>query len=127
MDRLSIANLAVETLLACLSIVGNLFVLLALRADRRLHTVTNVLVASLAVADLLVGVVIGLLLLPLFGLPRHFYLCLLVNCLIVMLTGASVLNLLAVTSERYIAIKFPFWYNAHFSRRTAFSLGKSFL
>ena len=125
MDPLSLTNVIIEAIIAVVAIVGNAVVLVALYKNKALHTVTNSLIASLAVADLLVGVGIPLCMLPLFSLPHEFYSCLFVNCLIVILTGTSVLNLLAVAAERFIAIKFPFWYHANFTINLAMGLGKS--
>lgn len=124
MDVLFVINIIVESVIAVVAIIGNSIALAALYKEKALQTVTNCLIASLAIADLLVGIGIPFYMLPLFGLPSEFYSCLFVNCLIVILTGTSVLNLLAVAVERYIAIKFPFWYHANFTFKVAIGLGK---
>ncbi len=119
MDTLGIINAMLESIIAFSAITGNAIVLAALHQKKSLHTVTNCIIASLAVADMLVGIGIPVVMLPLFGLPHEYYSCLFVNSLIVILTGVSMLHLLAVAVERFIAIKFPFWYHANFTTTKA--------
>jgi len=67
----------VEVVCAVTSFVGNLLVLIAFTRYRRLRSVTNYYVISLAVADLLVALVgIPSALATSVGLPRQFRLCL---------------------------------------------------
>lgn len=119
MVTLSSVNMTVEAVISIMAIIGNSIVLTALYKKKSLHTVTNCLIAGLALADLLVGIGIPVTMLPLFGLPHEYYSCLFVNSLIVILTGVSMLHLLAVAVERFIAIKFPFWYHANFTTTKA--------
>ena len=100
-----------ECVTGALSVLGNSFVLLAIWRTRALRTVTNCFIGSLAAADVLVGIVIPpTVLLPYRGLPKEFYGCVLLNTVVVLITNISVLNLLAVALERFLAISDPFRY-----------------
>lgn len=104
--------LAAELTIAFLSTVGNLLVCAAVSLNRKLRTVTNYFLVSLAVADICVGgIAIPCAILTDAGLPRHsFYPCLLMLSLLIMFTQSSIFSLLAVAVERYVAIFMPFRY-----------------
>jgi hypothetical protein len=116
----NIVNMFFEILIAVLSILGNGMVLLVIARERRLRTVTNYCVASLATADLLVGVLgIPCVLVSLYGYPSNFYGCLILNSMIIVLTQISIFSLLVIAMERFLAIRFPFWYKSHCSGEAA--------
>uniref|UniRef100_A0A673I6J5 G-protein coupled receptors family 1 profile domain-containing protein n=1 Tax=Sinocyclocheilus rhinocerous TaxID=307959 RepID=A0A673I6J5_9TELE len=102
-----------ELVIALLSIVGNLLVCVAVGLNRKLQTVTNYFLVSLAVADICVGsLAIPCAIMTDLGIPRHnLYLCLLMLSVLIMLTQSSIFSLLAVAIERYIAIFMPFQYH----------------
>ncbi|GFO18067.1 adenosine receptor a1-like [Plakobranchus ocellatus] len=103
-----------------MSIIGNSIVLTAILRTRKLHTVTNVFVGNLAVADIAVGFLVApLAALSFKGLPRNFYGCVLVNSLILLFTNVSIFMLLAVALERFVAIKEPFMYQRVMTLRRA--------
>ena len=109
-----------ESTIALLIVVGNSLVLRAIHSERKLQTFTNCFVASLAVADLLVGVVgIPSSLVAFFGHPPGFVGCLFVNTLIIILTQISIFGLVTISLERYVAIRYPFFYQQHSSKKTA--------
>lgn len=92
-----------------LSLLGNIIIIYIIITHKNLHTNTNWFLLSLAISDL--GV-------PLFIIPSHL-LCTetslpckhsVVTALYNFILFASVLNLCACTSERYIAILHPFKY-----------------
>ncbi len=115
-----VTQIVIEVLIGVLSIVGNGVVLIIIFRHHHLQTVTNVLIASLALADLLVGVLgVPVVIVALFGLPANFYGCLLLNCVIITLTHISIFTLLSVAIEQGVAVRHPFFYQQHFSVRSA--------
>ncbi|CAJ0961855.1 unnamed protein product, partial [Mesorhabditis belari] len=99
-------------------VLGNLVVLLAVLVDRKLRTVTtNKFIASLAVSDLLVGLVV----MPLsLHAKMHGDLWILGHtwCQFHLVTGvfsttASIVHLVAISLDRYFAIMFPTEYQRH--------------
>ncbi|KAI9544149.1 hypothetical protein NQZ68_005199 [Dissostichus eleginoides] len=117
----NIAYMVAEIVIAFLSAVGNLLVCAAVGLNRKLRTLTNYFLVSLAVADICVGVIaIPCAVLTDIGLPRHnFPLCLLMLSVLIMFTQSSIFSLLAVASERYVAIFMPFRYSALMTPRNA--------
>ncbi|KAJ0062290.1 hypothetical protein NL108_002623 [Boleophthalmus pectinirostris] len=113
--------MALELFIALLAITGNFLVCLAFTRTKRLRTVTNYFLASLAVADMLVGLVaIPCAVFTDLGQPHHdLPLCLLMLSVLLVLTQSSVLSLLAVAAERYMAILMPFQYQRLMSPRAA--------
>lgn len=103
-----------ETLIALASVAGNGIVLYAIAKHTGLQTFTNYFIASLAVADLLVGAVgIPCSLVGFYGLPHGFWGCLFMNTTIIILTQISIFGLLTISLERYVAIQNPFFYEKH--------------
>ncbi|XP_054474341.1 adenosine receptor A1-like [Anoplopoma fimbria] len=117
----NVAYMAAELIIALLSAIGNLLVCAAVGLNRKLRTVTNYFLVSLAVADVCVGAVaIPCAILTDVGLPRHnLYLCLLMLSVLIMLTQSSIFSLLAVAVERYVAIFMPFRYQVLMTPRNA--------
>ncbi|KAM8722713.1 adenosine receptor A1-like [Acanthopagrus schlegelii] len=113
--------IASELIIALLAIIGNSLVCLAVICNKKLRTVTNYFLVSLAVADTLVGLVgIPCAVLTDLGRPRHnMPLCLVLLCMLMVLTQSSILSMLAVALERYMAILLPFQYERVMSPRNA--------
>jgi len=110
----------VEVVCAVVSFFGNLLVLIAFVRFRRVRSVTNYYVISLAVADLLVAVVgIPSALATSVGLPRHFRLCLFMNSILMLLCTGSILSLVAVTVDRFWAVVRPLTYTVDMTGRRA--------
>ncbi|XP_077435000.1 histamine receptor H2a [Vanacampus margaritifer] len=103
------------TLLILLTISGNVLVCLAVCASRRLRCLTNCFIVSLAVTDLLLGLAVlpfsaHLQLTddwPLGPVFCNFYIS-----MDVMLCTASILTLLAISMDRYLAVTMPLRYSS---------------
>lgn len=101
------------SLIIVLTVGGNVLVCLAVCASRRLRCLTNCFIVSLAVTDLL----LGLLVLPFSALlqlsgewPLGPGFCNFYISMDVMLCTASILTLLAISVDRYLAVTMPLRY-----------------
>lgn len=98
--------IVIEIIIALLSISGNVLVCWAVAINTSLKNATNYFLVSLAVADILVG----LLAIPFaitisLGIGLDFYGCLFMACFVLVLTQSSIFSLLAIAIDRYLAVK----------------------
>lgn len=101
---------ALEMLIAVSCFLGNVLVVCAVCTGIRdsLREPTFCFLVSLAVADLLVGVAAVPLAVLLDGwVSVTPDLCLLLSCVVLVLTQASVLSLLAIAVDRYLRLHTP--------------------
>ncbi|EYC23174.1 hypothetical protein Y032_0016g3156 [Ancylostoma ceylanicum] len=109
-----------------LTVFGNILVVLSVVVYKRMRTFTNILLTSLATADLLVGlVVMPMSLLDLLHnhrWPLGKFLCGLWATSDVLLCTASILNLCVISLDRYMAITSPLKYPRTRSRKMAAGL-----
>ncbi|CAL1535683.1 unnamed protein product, partial [Lymnaea stagnalis] len=109
-----------EIVVGFVSVFSNSVVLAVIYRTPRLHTVTNVFMGNLALADVMVGIsVTPCASLSYVGLPHNFYGCVLINSILLMVTNVSILMLLAIAIERFIAIKEPFLYDRELTIKRA--------
>ncbi|XP_010866143.2 dopamine receptor D2 like [Esox lucius] len=106
-------------------VFGNVLVCMAVSRERALQTTTNYLIVSLAVSDLLLATLV---------MPWGVYLEVvgewrfsLIHCdvlltLDVMMCTASILNLCAISIDRYTAVAMPMLYNTRYSSRRRVAL-----
>lgn len=101
--------------LPCLAVAGNVFVIYIVCRRQRFRQRANVFVVSLAVADLAVAILV----MP-FSILNQFVDLLWLNrksvrwlylSLDISLTSTSILNLMCMTVDRYVAICLPFIYS----------------
>jgi 5-hydroxytryptamine receptor 4 len=95
-----------------LTMVGNSLVILVILANNHLHTVTNALVLSLAVADLFVAILV----MP-YGIYKQYTghvwtfgrtWCVHTQSIDVMLSTVSILHVSCLAFDRYMAVCWPF-------------------
>ncbi|XP_017562388.1 trace amine-associated receptor 13c-like [Pygocentrus nattereri] len=104
------------------TILGNSVVIISIAHFKQLHTPTNMLVMSLALADLLLGVIV----MP-FSMIRSvdgcWYFgeafCLLHSSFDMLLTTASIFHLMCVATDRYQAVCHPLQYPTRITIPTA--------
>ncbi|KAM9339688.1 trace amine-associated receptor 1-like [Symphorus nematophorus] len=99
--------------LSVLIICGNLLVITSIIYFKQLHTPTNYLILSLAVADLLVGV----LLLPFGMMPVRFNTCWVIGSVDLYLCSCSVWHLCFISVDRYYAVCQPLRYRTKINIR----------
>ncbi|XP_033821382.1 5-hydroxytryptamine receptor 2B [Periophthalmus magnuspinnatus] len=105
------------------TIGGNILVILAVSLEKKLQNATNYFLMSLAVADLLVG----LLVMPIALVtvlynsewPLPEFVCPIWLFLDVLFSTASIMHLCAISLDRYIAIKKPIQHSQYKSRAKA--------
>ncbi|KAG9349199.1 hypothetical protein JZ751_027642 [Albula glossodonta] len=106
------------------TVAGNILVILAVSLERKLQNATNYFLMSLAIADML----LGLLVMPvsmvtiLYGYiwPLPPTLCPIWIYLDVLLSTASIMHLCAISLDRYIGIRNPIHHSRFNSRTKAF-------
>ncbi|CAH1791370.1 unnamed protein product, partial [Owenia fusiformis] len=107
-----IAHAVFESIIAVLIVGGNSIVLIGILIHRNLHTVNNMFLTSLAVADLIMGLFVSPLTIVLLYVKPLIYdeykqdkwTCIIRLYLTIMLLGASLLSICGIALDRYIAI-----------------------
>ena len=121
----TIKNIVLCLLLGCLAvctILGNSLVILSVWTNKRLRTVTNCFVVSLATADMLVALLVMPLTISVELLEKWVFGVVMCEFWIscdVMLCTASILNLCCISLDRYFAITNPLVYVTKRSKKLA--------
>ncbi|KAM9813748.1 adenosine receptor A1-like [Neosynchiropus ocellatus] len=106
-----VVYMVLEIVIAVSCCLGNASVVLALWLSNSLKQPTFCLIASLAVADFMVGcVAIPLAVLVDGQVTTSFQTCLVICCVVILLTLVSVLSLVAIAVDRYLRVFFPLRY-----------------
>ncbi|KHN81868.1 Muscarinic acetylcholine receptor gar-3 [Toxocara canis] len=104
-----ICIVAVGTIFAILTTVGNLMVMVSFKIDKQLQTISNYFLFSLAVADIAIGIVSIPLMTYYLAVDTHwgigYTMCQFWLCLDYFMSNASVLNLLLISFDRRTAKK----------------------
>lgn len=124
LQSLPVLYTLLECAVAITAMLGNLLVIVVFIQDKRLRKRTNFYILSLAVSDFLVGLLgIPSAILTRIGIPRDaFNGCLTMLSLLVVLCTISILNLVAVSFDRFWAILFPLNYHQKMSSKLCFNL-----
>nr|XP_054768192.1 adenosine receptor A2a-like [Lytechinus pictus] len=104
--------LTVSAVLAPFILIGNLFVVMAVYKNYNLRTPTNFILSSLAVNDMVTSVAVALDSYPMaFGMYPWFpSTAQLLRIPLFMLSGSTMLHIVALTVDRYIAVTKPLQY-----------------
>ncbi|NWW73311.1 AA3R protein, partial [Climacteris rufus] len=114
-----------ECLVAVLATLGNVLVVWVVRLKRALRNTTLYFIGSLALADVAVGLlVVPSAIVVSLGVTVSPSSCLLLCCLMLVFTNASILSLLATAIDRYLRVKLPTRYKSITTeRRVWWALG----
>lgn len=104
-----------------LTVMGNILVILAVSLEKKLQNATNYFLMSLAVADMLLGVLVMpvsmVTILYDYNWPLPSVLCPIWIYLDVLFSTASIMHLCAISLDRYMAIRSPLHFNSHTKAR----------
>ncbi|KAL6471833.1 hypothetical protein MHYP_G00204830 [Metynnis hypsauchen] len=114
---------ALEILIAVACCLGNVLVIWAVWVSGALRQPTFCFIASLAVADFLVGALAVPLAVLVDGrVETSFHGCLFISCVVIVLTQASVYSLLAIAVDRYLRVYIPLKYKGLVKRTHSWAI-----
>lgn len=108
---------AFMVLVSVVGTAGNLLVILAILYKRRLRNIPNYFILGLALSDLLTdSLAVPLRLVE--GFQPGWIPCNVVIAVTVLFDGLSRINIIFISIDKLIAVKFPFMYSAYMTRAT---------
>ncbi|RUS78301.1 hypothetical protein EGW08_013936, partial [Elysia chlorotica] len=112
----------INTVVAVAVLSNNIVLLITLARTRKLWNSTNAYIASLAAADLLLGIMLivrNFWIIPETSWVFHNneYVCMPIVCLLYVSCLESITCLAMVSLDRYAYIVWPFWYERHVNKR----------
>ncbi|CAK8692501.1 unnamed protein product [Clavelina lepadiformis] len=109
-------------ILMTVTVIGNFLVIASYKVNRRLQTVNNMFLVSLACSDLVIGLV-SMTFYPIYIITGKWLfgeiLCDIWLCIDYTLSMASVCNLMLICVDRYLSVTRPFTYRAKRTRSRA--------
>ncbi|XP_004853776.1 adenosine receptor A3 isoform X1 [Heterocephalus glaber] len=106
-----ITYFTMEALIGLFAVVGNVLVIWVIKLNPSLQTTTFYFIVSLALADIAVGVlVIPVAVTISLNISMDFYSCLLMCCVLLIFTHASIMSLLAIAVDRFLRVKLTIRY-----------------
>ncbi|XP_036386671.1 adenosine receptor A3-like [Megalops cyprinoides] len=128
-DEAGAVYVVVEVLIAVACCLGNALVIWAVWANSSLHQPTFCFIASLAIADFLVGAVaIPVAVLVDGRVQMSFHGCLFISCVEVLVVQSSVVFLLAIAVDRHLRVHIPLRYKGTITqKRTWVAVGACWL
>ena len=112
-------HVIMEAVMVLPTMFGNLLILISIAKFPTLRSRSNILIANLAIADLLVGAILipcDIVSMLWHRLSSDEWFCVFELSLYVCLLGASVLNNFVMSLERFTVICCPLWYARRFRR-----------
>ncbi|XP_009477018.2 adenosine receptor A3 [Pelecanus crispus] len=118
LGSLDVIYITMEFVIGIFAVVGNALVIWAVKLNPALQKTTFFYIVSLALTDIAMGILVTpLAVMVSLGVVIHFYSCLLVCCLMMILSHASILSLLAIAVDRYLRVKLPTRYKAAITKK----------
>ncbi|KAJ6215561.1 hypothetical protein RDWZM_010061 [Blomia tropicalis] len=120
LDIIDATVIIIGGFLSIVTIIGNLLVMIAFKIDRKLQKISNFYLLSLAVADFLIGFIsmpLALIYIISRGWPLGSMTCDFWLSVDYLDSNASVLNLLLISFDRYMAVTRPLSYRSKRTRK----------
>ncbi|KAH7723271.1 Protein GAR-3 a [Aphelenchoides avenae] len=119
------AIIIIGALFAIVTTLGNLMVMISIRVDKQLQTISNYFLFSLAVADITIGC-ISIPLMTYYTAMRHwgigYAMCQFWLSVDYLMSNASVLNLLLISFDRYFSVTRPLTYRPRRTTKKALTM-----